>query len=64
MAKLVYGPDFGTISVVADDDKINDGDHEVTAEQASAIGTWQSAQMLKAICDSLDEIAAQLPGRK
>ncbi len=34
MAKRVYGPDFGTISVLADDEKISDGDHEVTAEQA------------------------------
>jgi len=55
MAKLIYGPDFGTISLVADNEKINDGEQEVTAEQVLAISTWQGAQILKFIADVLED---------
>ena len=64
MAKLFYGPDYASISVVADGDKPSRNDIEITAEQALAVAASQIATMLQNIHSSLDEIAAQLPGRK
>jgi hypothetical protein len=49
---------------MADNEEVNEGDLEVAAEQATAIGTWQAARMLKNLCDAVDEVASQPPGRK
>jgi hypothetical protein len=63
MAKLFYGPDYGTISVRADDEEPSDSDIEVTAEQANAVATWQVAQAISNLYSVFEDMAANLPGR-
>ena len=61
MAKLFYGPDYGTITVRADDDASDlKNEIEVTPEQASAIAASQSVNMLQGIAESLSEISTAL----
>ena len=64
MAKLVYGPDHGTLSVRADDDKYaHEGDIEVTPEQALAVAASQIALGISNLYDALELIAHRLPQR-
>jgi len=61
MAKLYYGPDFGTITVRNDDDVADlKNEIEVTAEQALAVAAFQAAGQLANISTSLDEISSGL----
>lgn len=61
MAKLYYGPDYGTISVREDDDKPSGNEIEITAEQASALGLSSIARALDNLYTALEN---GLPGPK
>ena len=62
MAKLYYGPDYGTISVRKDDEAPGRDDIEVTPEQALAVAAFQISQALHNLTDPLNDISTAVGG--
>jgi hypothetical protein len=63
MAKLFYEQDFGTIAVRADDDEhCNQGEIEVTAEQATALAAGQIALALSYLYEAFQDISEKVVG--